>query len=548
MNKIGFAVLMVMAAFSFSRARERTVGLMLNEAGAFNGYTLFAPLVNATTYLINNEGLLVHSWSSSYLPGMAVYLGPDGCLYRTINILSLPGLGGGVEKIDWDGKVVWHYEYASNVNRSHHDIGILPNGNVLMIANETKDSSEMIEAGRDPALLPPGPLLPEHVIEVRPEGATGGTIVWEWHVWDHLIQDFDSTKANHGIVANHPELIDLNYVGDGEVASDWIHGSAVSYNESFNQILLTSRLFSEVWAIDHSTTTAQARGHTGGTSGKGGDLLYRWGNPQTYGHGAATDQKLFLPHDGTWIAPGLPGAGNIIIFNNGDITQRPYSSVNEIIPPVDGHGNYTGGLPFNPAAPAWTYSTFSADFYSSIIGSGQRLPNGNTLICDGLKGNFFEVTPADSVVWRYINPVDQHGPVYQGDSVGQNWVFKIQRYPPDYPGLAGRNLTPGDPIEKYHAVEEANSAGNVELKLYPTMFRHSVSIAYRLGAAGHVRIKIYTILGREVKTLVDATKPAGVHRAAWDGSDDALQRLSAGVYFVTLVAGVDRKTMRVVKL
>jgi hypothetical protein len=536
----------------FVSAQDRTVGLMLNEAGSFNGYTLFAPLSYTTTYLINNEGLLVHSWVSEYLPGSPVYLGRDGFLYRSINIFDTAGVmglfGGGVEKIDWDGKVVWHYEYVSNTHRAHHDIGVLPNGNVLMIAWESKDSSEMIAAGRDPALLPPGPLLPEHVIEVRPEGATGGTIVWEWHVWNHLIQDYNPARNNYGVVTEHPELINLNYVAGGEVTSDWIHANAVSYNEAFDQILLTSRFFSEIWVIDHSTTTAQAHGHTGGKFGKGGDLLYRWGNPQAYGLGTENDQQLFFPHDGDWISAGLPGAGNILIFNNGGGTQREYSSVDEIVPPVDEHGNYTGGLPFSPKAPVWTYSTFSRDFFSPIIGGVQRLPNGTTLVCDGPNGIFFEVTTEGEVVWRYINPVNKNGPVYQGDSIVVNAVFKIRRYPADYAGLLGKDLTPGGPIEKYHAVEEEKSVNHWELKLYPNIFRHSISIAYQLSAAGHVRIKVYNILGREVRTLVDEVKPAGSCLTVWDGTDNQKQRLSAGVYFLTLTAGGNRKMMKVVRL
>jgi hypothetical protein len=552
MRKIFLAVAVLLQAVGFASRLDRTVGLMLNEAGSFNGYTLFAPLSYTTTYLINNQGKLVHSWESEYLPGLAVYLGNDGYLYRSINTPDCTGvmvkLGGGVEKLDWNGAVVWQYKYVNDKHRAHHDIEVLPNGNVLIIAWEPKDSSESVAAGRNPSFFPPGTLLTEHVIEVEQTGDSSGTIVWEWHVWDHLVQDFDSTKDNFGVVAKHPELINFNCLGE-ETSPDWIHINAVSYNEAFDQILLTSRFFSEIWVIDHSTTTAQARGHTGGRYGKGGDLLYRWGNPQIYSNGTETDRKLYFPHDGNWILPGLPGAGNILIFNNGGGDERRFSSVDEIVPPVDEDGNYGFTPPtWGPKQAVWTYTAPTPDdFSANNISGAQRLPNGNTLICDGPKGTFFEVTPEGTVVWRYINPVNDSGPVYQGDPIWMNTVFKIRRYPPDYPGLLGKNLTPGGPIEKYpQAVEENETIHRDGLMFSSNPFRHSVNIAYQLGTAGRVQIKMFNVLGQEVKTLLDEAKPAGKYQVRWDGTDNSGHRLSAGVYFCKLESGTTSLQKRIV--
>lgn len=544
MKRIGFFIVTVFVlTVSVANGQERTVGLLLNTADSFKGYTLFAPMSYNRIYLINNEGLLVHSWKSDGLQGMPVYLGPDGYLYRSVlsNNESFSYLwGGGVEKLDWEGTVVWRYEYSNLEHHAHHDIGILPNGNVLMIAWERKDTAEVLAAGRNPALMPAGGLWPDHLVEIQPEGETGGTIVWEWHLWDHLVQDFDPTKNNYGVVREHPELIDLNYAP--EIISDWNHLNTIAYDPVFDQILLTSRSFSEIWAIDHSTTTAEARSHTGGRYGKGGDLLYRWGNPEVYDQGDDNDQMLFYPHDGNWVATGL----NILIFNNGGVGTRIYSSVDEIVPPVDGYGNYTGGLPYGPKGPIWTYCTFSQDFFSPLFSGAQRLPNGNTLICDGLHGAFFEVTPAGEVVWRYINPVNIDGPVYQGDSITNNSVFKIWRYPPDYPGFAGRDLTPGDPIEKYRAIEEDISTNRVALDVSSPFIRHSLSITYQLDAPGQVRLLVATITGQVTRTLVDGFKPAGKHRVVWDGTDTAGRRSNAGIYFLILETGGGSRTTKVV--
>ena len=185
----------------------------------------------------------------------------------------------------------------------------------------------------------------------------------------------------------------------------------------------------------------------------GGDLLYRWGNPQAYRMGDSTDRQLFKQHDAQWIAVGLPGAGNLLIFNNG--AGRPggnYSSVDEIIPPVDASGSYalTPGSAFDPTAPFWSYTaTPASDFFAQNISGAQRLPNGNTLVCSGPQGRTFEVTSGSVTVWDYSNSVGQSGPITQGNPAQGNSIFRMTRYDASYPGLVGRDLTPGDPLELY---------------------------------------------------------------------------------------------------
>ncbi|MCP4901915.1 MAG: arylsulfotransferase (ASST) [bacterium] len=429
-------------------AAQQTVGLFINEEGSFRGYTLFAPLRSTTTYLIDHEGQFVHSWVGMRSPGASVYLLENGVLLRTfaINPSAFPagGGGGGFEMVEWDGTVAYSYVYASETYHHHHDVEYLPNGNILLIAWELKSSAEAVAAGRNPWLLTDGELWPDHIVEIE---TTTSTVVWEWHVWDHLVQEFDPTKSNWGVVADHPERVDINYV-QGSGPADWNHTNSVDYNEELDQIILSVHNFHEIWVIDHSTTTAEAAGSTGGRSGKGGDLLYRWGNPVAYGAGSPADQQLFGQHNAQWIDSSLPGADNILLFNNG--VSRGYSTVDEIIPPTpDANGNYplVAGSAYGPAAVTWVYMAPNpTDFYSSHISGAGRLPNGNTLICSGRNGTFFEVTPVGEIVWFYVNPVTGGGILSQGDEIPQgpngyeNNVFRAERYGPDFTGLS--ELTP----------------------------------------------------------------------------------------------------------
>ncbi|MBS4028478.1 MAG: YHYH protein [Ignavibacteriales bacterium] len=446
-------------SFTFS---QQTVGLFLNDsANSFNGYTLFAPMRYTTTYLINNNGKLVHSWESSYAPGLSAYLLPNGHLFRTANNTSVTsfntgGKGGKIEEYDWDGNVVWQFDYASSSVMQHHDVKKLLNGNVLVIAWELKTQAEVLAEGRNPTYVSSSGLWPDHIIEVD---SASGNIIWEWHVWDHLIQDYDNTKENFGVVADHPELIDVNFVKQGNPTNtDWTHINSIDYDSVFDQILLSVHGFNEIWIIDHSTTTAEASGHSGGNSGKGGDLLYRWGNPRAYDLGTVNDQKLFGQHNASWIEDGLIGARNILIFNNGqNRTGGNYSSVDEIVPPIDVNGFYsrTANSAFGPTATIRSYSN-GTSFYASNISGAHRLPNGNTFICDGPSGEFFEVTQANQTVWKYINPVSASGPMTQGDSIPtstqgaqENTSFRAYRYAPSYSAFTGRDLTPGNTIEIY---------------------------------------------------------------------------------------------------
>ena len=564
--------MLILAAIAFlssvGLAQTRTVGLFLNDTTkAFKGYTLFAPKQNTMTYLINNDGRIVHQWTASkYPPGQSVYLLESGHLLRTCmtpgNLGTGGGEGGRIEEYDWNDSLVWQLDYSTTTYMQHHDIKRLPNGNIIMLVVEKKTLAEIQIAGFDTSMMQEPDfrqkqiLLPDAIVEIQPTLPSGGTVVWQWHVWDHLIQNHDATKSNYGVPSAHPELIDA--AGDHRsLPIFWNHMNSIDYNATFDQIALSVRGNSEVWIIDHSTTTTQAAGHTGGTSGKGGDLLYRWGNPITFGAGTSSDEKLFQQHDAEWIKARCPGAGDIMCFNNG--VGRNYSTIDQITLPVDSKGNYTlaAGKAFGPTSLTWTYqATPPTSLYGADISGAQRLPNGNTLINNGPLGTFIEVTATGQVVWQYICPVVLTGVLTWSssipDDIGRpgekmNSVFRTYRYAPDYAAFSGKTLTPGDFVEKYTtAVEQPSGQTPSTFQLcqnYPNPFNPTTQVRFQLSTSSNVRLTFQNILGQEITTLVNDTRPAGEYTVTWDAS-----RESAGVYFIRLTAGGSTQIRRAVLL
>jgi len=544
--------------------QEQTVGLFLNTPAAAPGYTLFAPMSYNVTYLIDNNGELVQSWSSEYRPGLSVYILENGDLLRTRivqgQLFQTGGHGGGVEIIDWDGNLVWEFDYFSDQYWQHHDIESLPNGNVLLIAWEHKADVTAIANGRNPNMLvgsqQPFGFWPDHIIEVNPES---NSIVWEWHVWDHLIQDYDSSKVNYGVVSDHPELVNINYPIGPTNNGDWLHINAVDYNAELDQIMLSVHHFGEIWIIDHSTTTAEAASHSGGNSGKGGDLLYRWGNPQAYIGGNSNERIFFGQHDARWIEDG----SQIMVFNNG--SGRPggsYTSVDVFTQPISENNLYpldSNGV-YGPDSLSWQYTaTPQGDFFAANISGAHRLENGNTLICDGPQGHYFEIDSAGSLVWDYVNPVINTGPLYQGEEIpvqggpqgsSINRTFRVHRYPIDYLGFSGHNLEPTGPIELYMNIHDLTFLPDKHSlhQNYPNPFNPETIIPYNLPENIFVNITIYDLLGRQVKTLVNQVQNTGFNSIQWNATNDYGEPVSAGIYLYQIQAGTFYQTRKMALL
>jgi len=373
--------------------------------GPLQGITLISPLSTTETVALDLDGNIVQTWVGATAPAAFAYLRPDGGLIRPCVVpggLGGGGAGGRIQMFDADGTLEWDYLHVTEDYQQHHDIAVMPNGNLLLIVWERKTAQEAIDMGR---VNVGGEFLPDMIVEVEPDGPTGGNIVWEWYVWDHLVQDVDPGKPGFGVVSEHPELIDINF-GPAN-GGDFNHMNSIDYYEPLDQIVVSSRTFDEFWVIDHSTTTEEAAGHTGGNRGHGGDLLYRWGNPLTYGRGGDAERYYHVIHGAQWIQQG-PGAGNVITFNNGNRPgiSNDYSTVAEIVPPRNGDGGYilAGADPFGPAAPTWEHGD-PGDFYGGPTQCGAfRLSNGNTIICLRMTGYVFEVAMDGTLVWDYDHP------------------------------------------------------------------------------------------------------------------------------------------------
>ncbi|MEO9512034.1 MAG: aryl-sulfate sulfotransferase [Flavobacteriaceae bacterium] len=441
---------------------DNTVGVLLNEADSYKGYTLFASY--KSTYLIDNCGRVINSWTSEYERGGAFHLLEDGSLLRSGKIdnpdLPYGGIGGIIEKYDWNGNLTWQYVHSTPSFSQHHGLYPMLNGNILILAAYKMDGVEALQAGRNPGNFSET-LYDEKILEIAPLGNKDGTIVWEWSAWDHFIQNFDDTKDNYGVIADNPQLLNVNFLGVENVAADWLHFNSLDYNQDFDQILIGSQKLSEIYIIDHSTTTEEARGNTGGNSGMGGDFLYRWGNPRAYDHGTAEDQRFFGQHNARWIPGNFQNGGKILVFNNGLGRELSYSSVDIIDPEKRGIHNYVykSGESFAPQHLEWTYQAPEdvTLFYSRILSSAQRLPNGNTLVCEGTTGVFFEINENGETVWRYVNPVTPQGKVLtQGDTPLSGNIFQVIRYGPDFVGFQGKDLTASNPIEMNFNIGDCN--------------------------------------------------------------------------------------------
>jgi hypothetical protein len=516
------------------------------QAQIYNGYTLYASQNSTTAYLVDSNGVnTFHSWTGLGSGiGYSCHLEPGGTLVRAAKATGVSFSGGPIcgkiTKHDYNGNLTWNYDYSTTNYCTHHDVHPMPNGNVLVIAYERKTATEVTAVGGTQSIE----MWPDKIVEIQPTGATTGTVVWEWKSWDHLMQNVDPNKPSYVTsLANNPQLLNINY----KQAKDWQHVNGVDYNPILDQIAFSSHNHNEWYIIDHSTTTAEAAGHTGGNSGKGGDILYRWGNPPAYG--ASGTAILNVTHDAHWNGEDVPNPGRLGGYNNKGVSSNA-SAADEVDPPINGY-NYdiVLGQAFAPSTYTYRFgSSATYGFYSSNMGSTQTLPNGNRLICSATQGKFFEVNTNNQVLYTktvsggslpqahkyslcYIQNAAPAIPVItqSGASLTSTSAITYQWYRNgvQIAGATAQNYTPTQSGIYLVRITDANgcvfqySKGftftynptalatvnfSDEINVYPNPTNGHITIANASAFGSYYTVSVIDIYGRVVKLFANATQ------------------------------------------
>lgn len=512
-----FSTLILTLFFSFfCFSQTPTVGLRYMDSNVTEGYTLFTPQDNNNVYLINNCGEVMNEWEFTEKPGATCYLLEDGNLLRA-----------GKESLeirDWNNDVVWTFSLSSIGLNQHHDIEPLPNGNILCVVADLYSDSEMIAQGRNPLKLDSNFKL-DKIVEIQPIGNNDGKVVWEWKFIDHLIQDFDSTKLNFGDVASHPELIDINF--DNNQNKNYTHVNGIDYNASLDQIIISTRHLNEIHIIDHSVTTAEAKGHSMGNFNKGGDILWRWGNPQVYKQGTALDQKLFFQHDSKWVEKGYLDEGKITVFNNLGDGTRAFSSIHLIEPVILNNSYMKENGVFLPIDFEWSWNgSIFGNVVLEVKKSGTHaLPNGNFIICETSKGQVSEINKNGDVLWVYKNPSGKIK-FNQFEEPEDNFMFRAEKYPADYIGFSQYDMT------SKNIIEDENTISNICIENKNTNeFEDTLALIVNPVEDGTIKftknVDINTI------TILDISGRM-IYKYDFFSGNSLEINLSSGIYFIQL--------------
>ena len=355
------------------RLTSETGVLTYDKAKTKPGYTLFSTLGLFETTLVDMDGAVVHSWKLPGEPGNYAYMLPDGHLLAAIRTQV------GILGLPAKGGHLIEYDWDGNIvwehedNTQHHDFRRLANGNTIYLAWRLLDE-DMVKRHTG------GLAGSEHADgvygDVLREINPAGEVVWEWFVGTDM--DMEQFPI-------HP----------GTWRQEYAHGNTVAECPN-GDIMINQRMTGFMGHIDKQTKK------------------FNW---------CLQDHEFGQQHDVQMLENG-----NILFFANGSTH-------------ASSHGPEVGSrvIELDPAdnSIVWEYSTKAPrDFFSWYISGCQRLDNGNTLICEGVWGRIFEVTPECEIVWEYINPqiVDYEHPVY----TGANPIFRAYRYAPDSPQIGGR--------------------------------------------------------------------------------------------------------------
>ena len=495
---------------------------------SFNGFALYNAQGSNTTYLIDENQNIAHTWDMNTECNYTVALKENGNLVRgtkgNTSVFSNGNIAAGagiVQEIAPDGSIVWSFDYADNDHVSHHDLTLVGD-NVLLTAYEKKTSTELNAAGFNNAS---SDKWPTHFVELEPDGNGGANVVWEWHIWDHMCQDTDPNGPNYvSNISDYPELININMIqaqgGPGGGGGDWFHVNGVDYNEDLDQIVFSSRFASEIYIIDHSTTTAEAATHSGGNSGMGGDILYRWGNPSNYG---MTGTQIIdnAVHDARWITDdGRPNGGYLQVFNNSGVSNS-VSAIDGIETPWDAATNTylrTPGQAFEP----FSYTTrYECAYSASGQSASDRMSNGNIYVNasggQGGAGLMYEVDAVTGqIIWGPYNAQSQKG----------------FRYECDYPGIIALEsyMYPNGTITTscFDATSTIENTIADALTIFPNPTKGVVTLRFATIEIQDIEIQIVNSIGQQVYTN-HLNKHIGLVNEKID-----LSSFSEGLYFAKI--------------
>lgn len=466
----------------------------LAGAAQFDGFALYNLSNQTTARLINANQQIAYTWTCPTTFSYAMALKPNGNLVRSAvnsgNQITSAAVGGRIQELNPQGQVVWDFIYSTADYVQHHDICLMPNGNVLLLAYVKRTLAQLQALGYTGSSAK----YPGRIVEIQPTGSTA-QVVWQWEMQDRFIQYVDPSKPNYMPIAENPHRMNINVAVSGGGGPgggiDWFHENGVDYNEELDQIVFSARYLSEIYVIDHSTTTAEAAGHTGGNGGRGGDFLFRWGKPANYGV-TGTQRITAAVHDPKWVKGGAMD-GWISFFNNSGGSGNS-SVVDAINPTMDGY-NYpwTPGTVWGPAIQDFRHQCLAN---SSGQSAAELMPNGN-VFCAVSQQYMYEVNSSNSVVWQY--------------NAGPQKGF---RYTCDHPGIINLLNDPCGITTDAPTLEEQAAFG-----LHPNPAQEQVS----LQGVNVEALRAFVVLdasGREVKrampgwTIDVSDLPNGVYTVA----------------------------------
>jgi hypothetical protein len=398
---------------------------------AWNGFTVLSPLGTQAAIVIDMNGKVVKQWDgfvnsaggpARIFPG-GIVMAANGANPPRQESLEL------VQK-DFDGRVLWRFDRNEQIQtrdgktvwsaRQHHDWQRedFPAGYYSPNAKPAIDGSRTLiltHKNHSRPNVADALLEDDRLIEV----SSSGEIVWEWVASDH-IDEFGFSAAARNAIKAAPGL------NAARGSFDWLHINSATYvgpnhwydqgDQRFapNNVIISGRQASLLAIV-----------------ARDGKIVWRLGPDFSESRELRAIRQIIGQHHAHFIPKGLPGAGNLLVFDNGGASG--YGSPNPTA--LEGANVYGRAgsrvLEINPVTLELVWSYAGPRFYSTNISGAQRLPNGNTLVTEGANGRLFEVTREGRIVWEYMYPqfsgAQSSNAVYRGYRLPYDWIPQITR-------------------------------------------------------------------------------------------------------------------------